>query len=176
MDAWMAARMSSSDESSTQTGNPLRIARDVRCADETKGCDCHADEHEIVIERGEFGGTRCELHGGHEFVPRTPAAGNDVRGRIDGFLHQAMTNAVDVFEAGDYRDDDGTALDADLEPYLRAALDSIEALVSEERELSDCLDQALWLTREYIGPQMLPAKPGWPWFDAGERYRKARDR
>lgn len=49
-----------------------------------------------------------------------------------------------------------------------------DVALEQERALSDQLAQALRLTQEYVGNELLPALPGWSWFDALEAYKAAR--
>jgi len=62
-----------------------------------------------------------------------------------------------------------------LGPRLDGLTDAVIAnvarqvyLAGQREALAQCVE-ALRLTREYVGEDMLPALPGWSWFDATER-------
>ncbi len=45
------------------------------------------------------------------------------------------------------------------------------AKADEAKKMADKLAEALRLTQEYCGDDLLPPKPGWSWFDALEAYK-----
>jgi hypothetical protein len=53
---------------------------------------------------------------------------------------------------------------------LRASKTAAE---QDWRSIAAQLAEAIRLTREYVGENMLPAVPGWSWYDAMQRFEQA---